>query len=224
MKNRKEIESFIMSYIGKISDLKENVETYKNYFSKMSDSDFSDFIKRLESEEEFLTIIAPNFEDGLNIEKNLKIAEELGHDFFEQLWIEDGDKEYSYLTPSKYFVLDSIVRRASQMIQKKMSVPSSNSVIDKKSGQVTGESKGARVSYIELRLCVAMGIDEGMEELVKYRGGDLKGGEYLDNMLVKYGRADLGTLRNYQTSVTSVDTLHTYLTGMMLKNTLKAKK
>ena len=98
--------------------------------------------------------------------------------------------------------------------------PDHNKSIDAVSGQVTGESKGAKISYPELQICAAMGMDNSMIELMKYRGGDAKGGMALNAMLNKYGAANLNTLSNYASGVGSTNTLKTFLTAAHLKSTL----
>ena len=112
------------------------------------------FIADLESGKRFLTIIEPNgLDTGLSVENNLKIAEELGHKFFQRLWIEGKEGEPAYLTPIEYLVVDLPIRRASQLLIKKIKVPEHNRVVDVLSGQPTGESKGAKISYPELQVC-----------------------------------------------------------------------
>jgi hypothetical protein len=218
---RSKAESFILKYIDKIAPGGENKNIYEKFFSSMSDKEFENFIEDLESGKRFLTITAPNFSKvKLNVENNLKIAEELDHEFFQRLWIEGDEDTPTYLSPIKYLVVDLPVRRASQLLTKKISVPDHNKVIDAMTGQPTGESKGAKISYPELQVAAAMGLDNCMVELMKYRGGDSKGGAALNGMISKYGTASLGTLSQYSSGVESTKTLKTFLTCLHLKATL----
>jgi len=221
MSNREKTIAYILKYIKKITNSEENVSIYKNLFSNMTDDDFSKYIDDLESERKFLTIISPNFgKSKLSVENNLAIAEELGHDFFERLWIEANNGSPTYLTPIKYIVVDLPLRRASQLLIKKIRVPNDNRVIDSLTGQPTGDSKGAKITYPELQVCAAMGLDATMIELMKYRGGDNKGIAALNGMINKYGNANLSTLKQYSSGVESTKTLKTFLTAMHLRNTL----
>lgn len=219
--NRAAATSFIVKYIGKLLPGSENAAIWKAKLEGMSDKEFSSFIDKLESGEEFLTIIAPNFgKQKLNTGNNIAIAEELGHNFFQRLWVSSTGDTPTYLTPIPYMVVDMPVFRASRMLTKKISVPKHNRVIDALTGQPTGESKGGRVSYPEVQLCAASGLDNCMVELLKYRGGDIKGNAALSGMIGKYGKANLTTLKQYASGVESTRTLKTFLTCMHLRSTL----
>lgn len=219
--NRAAAQAFILKYIYKIAPLSDNVKIYKNIFAVMTDKDFGEFIDDLESGKKFLVLIAPNFtKTGITVENNLDIAEELKHNFFERIWIEGNEEIPTYLTPIPYMILDLPNTRASQMLTKKISVPKHNKVIDSLTGQPTGESKGAKISYPELQVASAMGLNNCMIELMKYRGGDARGGAAMAGMLSKYGRATIDNLSHFASGVESTFTFKTFLTAAHLKNTL----
>lgn len=221
MANRKAAEDFILKYIKKIIPNSDNVKTYQKLFSEMNDKEFHTFMNDLETEVKFLPIIMPNFANtGLTVENNLNIGKELGHEFFQKIWIEGKDDNPTYLTPIKNLVIDLPLRRASQMLIKKISIPPDNKTVDSMTGQPTGESKGAKISYPELQICSSMGLSKSMEELMKYRGGDIKGHAALNNMINKFGSANQKTLSVFASGVESTKTLKTYLTAAHLKNTL----
>lgn len=220
-KNRKATEEFILKYIDKLIPGSKNTDFYKTLFSNMSDQEFDTYINDLESGKRFLILTAPNFSDkSLSVERNLNIAKELKHDFFQKLWVEGEGDNVTYLTPIKYMVVDVPVRRPSQILIKKISVPKNTKTVDALTGQVTGESKGAKISYPELQVTAAMGLDNCMIELMKYRGGDQRGGIALTSMLSKLGTANLKVLSNYASGVESTKTLKTFLTAAHLKSTL----
>jgi len=219
--NRAKAQDFIIKYISKLTPGTENANIYKKLFSNMTDKDFEKFISDLKSGEKFLVVILPNFDNSsVTVENNLKIAEELGHNFFQKLWIEGKEDTPTYLTPVEYIVVDLPIRRASQLLTKKISVPDHNKVVDALTGQPTGESKGARLSYPELQLCAAMGLEDTMVELMKYRGGDIKGANALNGMISKFGKANQQVLKQFSSGVESTKTLKTFLTAAHLKSTL----
>lgn len=212
---------FILKYIDKMIPGSPNTQLFKEKFDAMSDKEFDAYIDRLESGEEFIPLTVPNYNDMETIvERNLNIGEELGHTFFEQLWIEGKGDDPTYLTPVPYLIVDLPWRRASQLLTKKISVPKNNGVVDALTGQVTGESKGAKISKPELELCGAMGLDNAMVELMKHRGGDARGNAALTGMMSKYGKAQLSVLNQYASGVESTKTLKTYLTACHIKNNL----
>lgn len=221
-KNRKKTEDFIKTYVERIA--KGNGEIYARLFETMDDKRFDEWMEQVGSGAVKLAVISPNFsKDPITVENNLKIADELGHNFFQQVWIEgDGDNP-TYLTPVEYLVMDMPVRRASQTIVKKRSVPKSSRPIDSLTGQVSNsrDTKGAKISYPELQLASAMGLTKGLEEMIKYRGGDVMGNIALHGMISKHGSASMAALSQYSTGVESTKTLHAYLTAAHLKNNLR---
>lgn len=219
--NKKAAQDYILKYLQKITRSDENVRIYEKIFAAMTDKDFDKFITDLESGEKFLVVIVPNFgKSTIDVENNLNIAKELKHEFFQKVWIEGQGDTPTYLTPIPYMVVDLPVRRASQLLIKKISVPKHNKVIDSLTGQPTGESKGAKISYPELQVAAAMGLENCMIELMKYRGGDARGGAALNGMISRYGRANLRTLSQFASGVESTFTLKTFLTSAHLSSTL----
>lgn len=220
-KNRQGAQAFILKYIERIAPRSGNREIYEKLFSGMSDREFDTFMSDIREGKRFLSLVIPNFkQSGVTVENNIKVGEELGHSFFQRLWIEGKEGMPSYLTPHPHMVLDMPLRRASQLLTKKISVPSHNKVVDALTGQPTGESKGARVSYPELQVAAAMGLENSMIELMKYRGGDNRGNAALTGMLSRLGKANLNTLKQYSSGVESTYTLKTFLTAAHLKSTL----
>jgi len=221
MANRKAAEAIIVDFVDKLAPGTENANIYRNIFKVMDDKAFDGFMKSLETGEQKLAIIMPNFsKNKLSIDRNYQIAKELGHEFFQRLWIEGKGDTPTYLTPNRYMVLDLPVRRASQLLTKKISVPKHNRVIDSLTGQPTGESKGAKISYPELQVCAAMGLESSMVELMKYRGGDARGQAALNGMLSKYGRVNQAAISGFASGVESTNTVKTFLTCAHLKSTL----
>lgn len=221
MPNRKKAQDFILTYIDKILPGGLNRQQYEALFKEMSDQEFDVFMKQLESGERFLVGIVPN--NGptkVTVENNLAVAKELGHQFFQKLWIGPKKGIPAYLTPIPYLVMNTVVRRQSQHMRKKQSIPQNDKSIDQLTGQPTGASKGAQVSYPELQVLLGMDLDNTTVELIKYRGGDKGGYNALNAMISRYGSANIKTLQNYATGVQSTKMLKTFLTAAHLKNTL----
>lgn len=219
--NRKEAESWLLTYIKKLTHSEPNVEIYKKFFASMNDKQFEQWIDDLDTGKKFLTVEMPNFGDeDLVVQNNLSLGEEIGLEFFQQLWIEGKGDVPTHLTPIKYMILDLPYRRASQLLTKKISVPKNNKVIDSLTGQPTGESKGAKISFPELQVLTSMGLEQSTIELIKYRGGDNRGRAALTGMVSKFGKVRLDSLKPYASGVESTFLLKTFLTSAHLKNSL----
>lgn len=221
MSNRKETEAFILKYIEKLCPGGENTKIYLDLFASMDDSAFDNFMMQIEQGYSKLAVIAPNFgKSKLNTKRNLDLAKELGHNFFERLWIGSQGNSPTYLTPIPYMVVDIPVRRQAQLLVKKISIPDNNKTVDELTGQPTGASKGSKISYPETQIMAAMGLDASLTEMLKYRGGDLGGFNAMNKMISRSGGVSLAGIEPYATGVESTKTLKTYLTAMHLSNTL----
>lgn len=221
MANRKAAEAFILKYIEKLMPGSPNTQLYKDRFAAMSDKEFDQFMKGLEDGSGQLTMIAPNLSDNkLNVQNNLNIAKELGHEFFERIWMKDGPNSPAYLTPQKYLIVDLPLKRQAQLLVKKISIPEDNKSIDDLTGQPTGKSKGSKISYPEIQVLSALGLDQSLTELLKYRGGDVKGFDAMNKFISQQGGVSMQSVEPYSGGVVSTATLKTFLTGMHLQTTI----
>ena len=199
----------------------ENTEIYKKLFANMSDEQFDDFMQKLKSGQNRLAIIAPNlYKQKLKVQRNLEIAKELGHNFFQRIWIEGKNERPTYLTPIPYMVVDLPLRRQAQLLVKKISIPEDNKTIDQLTGQPTGSSKGSKISYPEIQVLAAMGLDDTLLEFLKFRGGDIKGFNAMSKMISTRGGVSLNTIERFAGGVEATKTLKSFLTSMHLSNTL----
>lgn len=221
MSNRKAAEKFIFTYIDKICPGGENTKIYMDLFASMSDEQFDKFMQGIEQGSIHLAVVAPNFgKSKLSTKRNLDLAKELGHPFFEKIWIEGKEDIPTYLTPIPYMVVDLPLRRQAQVLIKKISIPENNKTVDDFTGQPTGASKGSKLSYPETQIMAAMGLDSCIVEMLKYRGGDLGGFNAMNKMISRTGGVSLKGIEQYSTGVESTRTLKTYLTAIHLDNTL----
>lgn len=221
MSNRKAAEQFIIKYINAILPGSDNTTIYQNFFKKMTDDEFDVFMKNLKDGKSKLAIIAPNFgKQKLNVKRNLEIAKELGHNFFQRIWVDGKGERPTYLTPIPYMVVDLPLRRQAQLLIKKISIPEDNKTVDMMTGQPTGASKGSKISYPELQVLAAMGLDNSLVELLKFRGGDTKGFIAMNKMISLRGGVSLNAIERFAGGVESTKTLKAFLTAMHLSNTL----
>jgi hypothetical protein len=219
--NRKAAEKVILEYIEKMMPGSPNTQLYKELFATMSDKQFDDFMKGIEDGSIRLAIIAPNFgEQQLSTERNLKLAKELGHEFFERVWIDPGNDIPPYLSPIKYLVVDLPLRRQAQLLVKKISIPEDNKSVDDFTGQPTGKSKGSKISYPETQILAALNLDANLTELLKLRGGDIKGFDAMNAAISQTGGVSQEAIKHLGSRVKSTETLSIFLTCMHLKNTL----
>lgn len=219
--NRKAAEAVILKYVDKLLPGSENTRLYKDLFAGMSDKQFDEWMGKLEAGEIRLAIIAPNLnEPKLEIERNLALAEELGHQFFERIWIDGSNEVPPYLSPIPYLIVDLPLRRQAQLLVKKRAIPEDTRSVDDFTGQPTGKSKGSKISYPEMQILMALDLPASLTEWLKFRGGDVKGFDAMNRAISETGGVSLNAIAALGTKVKSTQTLSTFLTCAHLENTL----
>lgn len=221
MSNRKAATAMILKYIEKILPGSPNTAFYAKRLAEMTEREFGQFMQNLEDGSEILTIKTPNLaKEKLSLDRNLAIAKELGHNFFQHLILTDPTTGEVYRTPVKYLVIDVPLRRQVQLLQSKATIPENNKHIDELSGQSTGPSKGSKISFPELQVLFAQGLDATITELIKFRGGDAKAFNAMNRAIIENGGVSIEYLAQFNTKVKSVTTLSTLLKTIHLDNTL----
>ena len=222
MANRKQAQEFIINYIDRLMPGGENKALYEKLFSTMSDEDFDKFIIDLRDRNKRLSVICPNLSDKSkdSLSRNFKLAKELGHSFFQKVWVPEKNGIPSYLTPREFMVLTLPLRRQAQLLDKKISIPEDNNSIDNMTGQPTGKSKGSRISYPEVQVLAALNQDNALVEFLKYRGGDSRGFNAMNVMISRSGKVSRKALEPYAGTVKATHSLEVMLNCMHLKNNL----
>ena len=219
--NRKAAEAFLLDMIEQIAPGGENKKIYEQLLAEMSDIEFDKLMKSYENGTSRPVIYAPLGKSSLDVKRNIKLAEKLGHSFFQKLLIGSTDpNEEPYLTPVKYMVMDLMFRRQAQLLTKKISIPEHNNSMNQLTGQPTGASKSARMSYPETQVLRSMGLEDSLVELLKMRGGDIKGFDTMNRVIARDGTVSLKAIEHLSSGVESTKALKTYLTCMHLESTL----
>lgn len=216
--NRQAAEKEILNWINEMIPGSDNTKLYKAKFAAMDDLAFEKFINDLDAGAVQLAIITPNFGDKqLDTERNLALGERLGHKFFQHIRVPAKDGMPAYITPVEYLVIDLPLRRQAQILDKKISIPEDNNSVDNFTGQVTGASKGSRMSYPEVQVLAAQGLEHSLTEFLKYRGGDERGFNAMNTMIGRTGGVSMDAIEGFAGKVRSTHTLKVFLTAMHLR-------
>lgn len=222
---RQKATAFILENIAAFTPGDDrNAKLMKERLEGLSDEAFEAYMKSLlpsQERQEVLPLYAPNLaETKLQLKTNMELADKLGHNFFQQLWITDPQTGVTYLTPNAHMVVDLIIRRQAQMLVKKSTIPMDNNSIDELSNQPTGASKGGKISFPELQAQLAQELDNTIIEEIKFRGGDEKAFNEMERQLIETGRVSQAELLALNTKVKSTETLAVLLKGMHIGNNL----
>ena len=174
-----------------VDDQVLNHTRYLNLFNSFSDEDFHKYMLGLRDGSIRLFMYIPNMAGKLKLNDLFAAADTLDLELFERIRITDPATGYSYLTPEKYLVLNVPVRRVSQTLEHKRSIPDSDKRIDFLSGQVVKPDKAASLSRIEAQVLLANGLDYTTTELMNYRGGDISAYGDFKRSLEESGQADV---------------------------------
>lgn len=228
MSNRKAAENVILEYMEKLLPSGPMHQIYTDLFATMDDPAFESFMKSLQDGSARLAVITPNLSKQipninnakLTMENNFAIAKELNHDFFQRIWMDPGNGVPRYLTNKKYMVVELPLRRQAQLLEKKIGIPKDNKSIDELTGQPSGASKGSKISYPETQIMAALDLPASQEEMLKYRGGDIKGFDAMNTMIDRNGSVSMKSIEHLGTQVESTKTLSIFLNCMHLSNSL----
>lgn len=221
MGNRKKAEALILKYVKLLEGGVHNYNLYKALFERLNDKAFEDFIKGLEAGDYYVSLIIPNGSDKLlNMENVLKVGESLGVKYFQRVLTTDAITHEVTMSNLEYLVVDLPVRRQSQHLIKKRSIPEGAKVIDALTGQVTGVDKGAKQSLPEILALNSRGFSESLIEMIKVRGGDLEAYAEMRRMMSEQGDYSLAPILEKDTEVISTETLRSYLFALHFENTI----
>lgn len=219
-KNRQKAQELCLEYIDRIMPGGENRQIYEQLFESMDDDQFEQFIDKLRDGRQTLSVFAPNFgKSKMDVKRNFQIAKDLGHSFFQQVWVPAKNGDRAYLTPVPYLVVYLPIRRQAQLLTKKISIPEDNASVDMYTGQPTGKSKGSKISYPEVQVLAAMGLDKSLVELLKYRGGDERGFDAYNAVIDRTGGVSQAQIEPFASGVKATETLKYFLLGMGLRPT-----
>jgi hypothetical protein len=218
---RKEATDYAVKLLSKLAGKNDAVTELETMINALSDSQFDAYMQSLLSGDEVMPYIVPNLgKIRLSVEKNLKIAEELNHEFFERLWLNDPATGETYLTPEKYLIIDLPLKRLQQHLHKKISIPDGADRTDELTGAPTGDSKGSGVSFPELQILYSQNLESTIRELFKFRGGDEEAYKALSREILSGGLPSMSAVDSGETRAKSTDTLQVLLKSAHLDNNL----
>lgn len=220
---RKKTEKLILNKIGELDKYTSgnNVERYRKMFASMSDTKFDLFMHMLRDNKTVLHMYIPNMKKQPTIEDTIKELEKLGYTLSERITRTDNTTGTKFLSNERYTILRVPIRRQQQFLDKKMGIPESDTKIDGRTGQVTGDDKNARITNPEIQgLFAKGGLDSVIKEFTAIRGGNVHAwSAEMKRELEESGRVSLDDVGNDSTN-RSVAILDIYFKAMLIDNNI----
>lgn len=220
--SRKQATDFIASIFDKMEKGKgKNAERLRKELESMTEAQFAEFADQIKNRQEYFTFIAPVGQRPVLDKKHMMDVgtKELGIEWRQQLWHVDRHGNRT-LTPKKALVMMLPVRRQSQRLDKKRSIPENNDVVDTMTHQPTGPSKGSAISLNQQHVMLSQALNNTTVEFIKFRGGDSKGLDAYNNSMYQKGTVSLNEIMPYAGGVRAKQNLSLFLTAMHLENEL----
>lgn len=222
---RRKIEALIAQVMKDLDPTGINAAKYQTMFSKMSDTQFSQWVTNfLKDEKSNLRLDIEEFDSKrvLQFENVEKAAKRLGVKLFEYVYMpfasSDPNRPIRTKTPVLVGYLN--IKRPQQLVSKKTGLALSDTNRDEVSGVAKGESKGGTTTGVETELLAGVDADEILSEFCGVRGDNQA--EY-DNMMSKIAETGSVKLADVKTSIFDKPTLlkaDMYLIAMGLKTDL----
>ena len=206
-KIRKRIETELLEWVDRFDISKTNGNIYREILPTLSDTKLQELISKP------IPLYDPNGgPTDIDHRRTIDLCKELGYDIEQFLWLTDPKTGFVSKTRYKHLVLPLPVRRQTQMIDKKMSVPEHSRTFDKTTGQVTGASRSSSFSFPQLYIMYSKGYDATNREFFRTRGGNVKAGSVVDRQIRQTGSSSQHFIGEDATAVKS-----TKSAGAMLK-------
>lgn len=215
--NREEMTKVIYTIVSEIDPSGRNREKYEKLVPAMSDEHFITFCQGIADGTRPVVIFAEHFKSSaITTENNLKVAKKYDLPLFERLRYTGDPDIPDHVGPQEVLILELGINRKAQNIVKKISVPDNNKTIDYLTYQPTGESKGSSLSAPEEGVLIGMGLDNSVDELSRFLGGDKGGFRAYNASVARFGTVRLSAIRPFTTGVESTKVTKVYFNAMML--------
>lgn len=220
--NREAASRELLKVIDMFAPGSSNRKIYEDRLASWSDEEFHDYMTNLRTGKETLALFIANLHEHEIKADNLNgVAKYLKYPILQHTLLTDPITGQVTRSNVPHLILRLPLRRQVQMLYKKMSIAAGDNVVDERTGQATGESKGARTSYPELQINSAKRLDWSVLEQIKFRGGDERAYLAMNKMILETGEASLEAIQATNSGkVKSTQSLGVFLNTAHLKNNL----
>lgn len=163
---RKKGEAYVLSVLNAVDPSGINGKIFQDRAKTMTDDEFVQLC-------EGIPIYQPvGGKTKVSYQNNIKVAKQMGIGLEQRVWLTEPKTGVQHLTRHPHLLLMLPVRRQTQMQEAKMSLAKNDRVRDKLTGQVTGPSKAAGISFPEAYNIYGDRLDNSLREFLHARGGN----------------------------------------------------
>ena len=191
MTKREQIESYITKLMNQMDPSGVNAEKYAKLFKSMSNAKFDEYMHALKNKDTQLSVQLPNILTKITTNSVVEIAKKRKVPIFSKVILQDPHTHRSYTSKYPMMILNLPVRRLSQYLFHKISLPEGDRKINPVSGQVIPPDKGAALSAIETQILASKGLESSVIELIRVRAGDLSAYRSFKHQIEESGEAAL---------------------------------
>lgn len=214
-------EKKILSFIQDVENDKNgyNYNHMKQYFEKMTDNQFVEFVTKLANDEKFnLFFEASNMDEkhSPNLDRIEKLCEKYKVPTTEYITLpykDNSDPDHPFVTQTEVPVIYCLIRPLQQMIDKKNAMSSNIESTNSLTGQVSGKSKVSTFSNMQYMSCVASNRTKVAKELLGPRADDYRAKEKMLTQIEMTGRYDLDDIDSKIEDKRSMGTVKAMLTA-----------
>ena len=222
LKRKKVTDWLVKAVDDVIPGYTTNGELLRSMLDGLSLKEFETYIKNFKpdkgSKRSILPYYLPNLSKyRISISRLFDLHDKIGRPATQRLIMTDADTGIKYLTPHAYPIVILPVRRQSQTIVKKASIPEGQQPIDELTHQPVQTSKGASITQPEIGSLAGRNLDATLYELLNVRGGNEVARREFRRQLINSGNGSLNSVQGLG-RIKSVDTLSIYLNGMHIGN------
>lgn len=217
-KKRKQVENLIIKVMDRVDTSGTNTKYYKDLFSKLSDTQFMNWMKK-EYPIRFQMRTGTTNPSMTDIIEALKI---INVPLTEKIYTPAlyRDKNGRAVASQECTVMYLHLKKVQQFITHKNKWSSSIANRDNKTGLLVGRDKGALTSDREFESLASWGLTNTMEEFAGSRGDDMQAKNYMYNQISSTGMFKLKDIPKSVDGASSKNLLNTYLLGAHITSNL----
>lgn len=222
MTNLKAFEKVIIDTVTAVDPSGRTTKVYQDIFKKLTDAQKHQLVKDLkEGKAKLFVMDPPLMGSKITFSNNRAVAKKMfGYDYYKAIQYPAKHGAPAFTTPTKHLHLDLMCRRQAQMLLDKISVSGGKQSVDNLTGAPSSTAKTSRLSFPELQLLKAHGLDNAIKELYTIRGGDMGGFRGFQDQLLNTGTTSLNSLEAVRTGVKSKESAGNFLRAAHLRHNL----